>query len=869
MERRNLQGDLDQTRLLGEHFLSREKDEKLQRASRFGREDRWSDPKQAHGQGSLVRRFVTIKGGIRSDTFPRNGGLVRRYFAREERAPNAQSYHAKEGTENVPSPVIDFSRPSFKLRYPPDDRSGVESKQGDTRKPTARQFTNILLGVIQSILSDRNLGDLHLEAQKLQREYKAAAEGRLKKWTPLTYNHRFKEAYEQNGCDGLRSQIKYYLQGVRAHRDLSKESEKDQLELANLAYPPEWYPAARAMQRTIHLHVGPTNSGKTYHALKRLEQAESGIYAGPLRLLAYEVFTRLKAKGMKCDLITGDEMQIDAEQAPMASCTVEMVPTNREVEVAVIDEIQMIGNRHRGFAWTSALLGLRAKELHLCGEERTVPLLRELAVSMGDQLEVHQYKRLSPLRAMSQSLGGDLTKLQKGDAVIAFTKRDLMTLKNQIEKLTKKNVAIVYGSLPPESRAQQARLFNDPNNDYDYLVATDAIGMGLNLSIKRIIFDSTYRWNGETTERIAIHDLKQIAGRAGRYRVAPQDTNLPQDGQRVSEPLELDDTAEQVQQNKEPADSGEADADPGTTGFVTSLEKLDLRHVQLAMKEEASPIMAAGILPPSSVIITFAAYFPPDTPFSYILTRLHELISTKSRYFLCDQRDGIKIAQVLDPIQGLTIADRIVFSVAPAETKTFETSSVLQALAQCVAESKPGHLLDIPEIRIDLLDMDDSVTNSDMLARFENLHKALILYCWLSYRFAGVFVSRAMAMHVKEMVEARINKLLNDSSLAEKLRRLKQKRLARLEEKQQEGDQMTEATATIGEADHASQDEQTEERDQEVNAMEKSWPADKPRETTEQRPSDVHAAAESSTEPTLGPQVTMNEKSIEPFASPH
>lgn len=236
------------------------------------------------------------------------------------------------------------------------------------------------------------------------------------------------------------------------------------------------------MQRTIHLHVGPTNSGKTYHALKRLEQAESGVYAGPLRLLAHEVYTRLNAKGIPCDLVTGDERQLaEAENTRMSSCTVEMVPVNRPVDVAVIDEIQMIGNEERGWAWSQAVMGLQAKELHLCGEERTVPLIRELAAAMGDTLQVHHYQRLGPLKTMSSSLRGDLSNLKKGDCVVAFSKLQIHRLKKQIESQRRKPVAVVYGSLPPEVRAQQAALFNDPDSDYDILVASDAIGMGLNL----------------------------------------------------------------------------------------------------------------------------------------------------------------------------------------------------------------------------------------------------------------------------------------------------------------------------------------------------------------------------------------------------
>jgi len=297
---------------------------------------------------------------------------------------------------------------------------------------------------------------------------------------PLTLLRSLKAAFKSNGEAGVDTQLKYSYHGLLASRKFSKIDLEDQERIADLRYPVEWYPATRAIQRKIFLHVGPTNSGKTYHALKRLEQAKTGIYAGPLRLLAHEVYTRLNTKGRTCDLVTGDEKALQ-EGAEMKSCTVEMVPLNDDVDVAVIDEIQMIGHKERGWAWTQALLGLKAKEIHLCGEERSVPLIRELVASMGDNIEIHTYKRLSPLKTMSTSLQGQLRNLRKGDCVVVFSRVGIHAMKRDIERLTQKRVAVVYGSLPPEIRAQQARLFNDPDNDYDILVASDAIGMGLNL----------------------------------------------------------------------------------------------------------------------------------------------------------------------------------------------------------------------------------------------------------------------------------------------------------------------------------------------------------------------------------------------------
>ncbi len=339
--------------------------------------------------------------------------------------------------------------------------------------PGFATFAKNLLGILQN----KSL-QASLEEQKT-----AAVEGpdwRPSEHTrPLSLLRSLREAYSSNGKSAADLQLRYAYQGLLTSREFSDIDLNDQQRLADLRYPVEWYPATRTIQRKFVMHVGPTNSGKTYQALKRLEQADSGIYAGPLRLLAHEVFTRLNAKGKKCDLITGDEKN-EQEGAGLKSCTVEMVPLNVDVDVAVIDEIQMIGHRERGWAWTQALLGLKAKEIHLCGEERSVPLVRELVASMGDKLEINTYERLSPLET-SPSLRGRLANLRKGDCVVVFSVVGIHAMKRDIEKATQKRVAIVYGSLPPEIRAQQAKLFNDPENDYDFLVASDAIGMGLNL----------------------------------------------------------------------------------------------------------------------------------------------------------------------------------------------------------------------------------------------------------------------------------------------------------------------------------------------------------------------------------------------------
>lgn len=286
----------------------------------------------------------------------------------------------------------------------------------------------------------------------------------------------------------------------------------------DLRYPSEMFPRARALPRKIILHVGPTNSGKTHNALVRLAGAQTGMYAGPLRLLAHEVWERLNKGAIapaqpdpntgldmlpsasssvprvsrECNLVTGEERRIVSADAGLISCTVEMVALNSRYQVAVIDEIQMIADPERGGAWTTALLGLNAEEIHLCGEETVVPLIQRILEGTGDEIVVNRYERLTPLVVSPESLDGDLSKVRKGDCVVTFSRNGIFGLKERIEKITGLRCAVAYGRLPPEVRSEQAHLFNDENSGFDVMVASDAIGMGLNLYVFSLSLDTHF-----------------------------------------------------------------------------------------------------------------------------------------------------------------------------------------------------------------------------------------------------------------------------------------------------------------------------------------------------------------------------------------
>ncbi|KAM7213585.1 ATP-dependent RNA helicase [Rhypophila decipiens] len=671
------------------------------------------------------------------------------------------------------------STSSWKKSQPPQFKSQAPDREtkGSTRKKNYSMFQQLVESRFERVLVDMGKWTAeHSEyrsfkvtsQQHLIRESnlfllaikKAFARASLngedgRDTNPLFWNLR--NAFVKGDTQGLGKELKYSFQAFLMRSAFPKATSELQAELADLRYPFEWFPATRVMQRTVHLHVGPTNSGKTYHALKALENAKTGIYAGPLRLLAYEIYSRFQAKGLPVALLTGEEQRIPENvDEYFTSCTVEMSPIGKKVDVAVIDEIQMIGDPHRGAAWTQAVLGIQAKELHLCGEERTVDLIKEMCERIGDKCIIHHYKRLSPLRTMKESLDNDFKHLQKGDCVVTFSRVSIHSLKNVIEKETGRRCAVVYGSLPPETRAQQAALFNEPNNDYDFLVASDAIGMGLNLEIKRVIFESSTKFDGIGHRTLTIPEVKQIGGRAGRYKTANQaiQTAAAQPGAQ---------SGADSSPAKDPETTAASPAKWGTPGYVTTLDEQDLEHIAASFHEEAPPIQAAAIQPPSFIIERFCSFFPPQTPFSFILSRLREISRISNPFFMAALTDEIGVAEAIQDYP-MSIADRCTLLYAPVTIREEAQQRLIAAMARCISTSTSGHLLDIPEIDLEALDVeetDPAFTDKTHLLRLESLHKAIVLYLWLSYRFEGIFVSQQLAFHVNELLQAKIERCLD------------------------------------------------------------------------------------------------------------
>lgn len=278
--------------------------------------------------------------------------------------------------------------------------------------------------------------------------------------------------------------------------------------------PEDEYPEARAMKRKFILHIGPTNSGKTHDALERLKESSHGAYFGPLRLLALEVYDKCNGEHVPCSMITGEET-IEVPGAVCQSCTVEMLNDHEYFDIVVVDECQMVGDPYRGHNWTRAILGLRAEEIHLCMAPEAESIITQMIKRCGDSYRIVRHKRNTRL-TVERKAYSMVTDLKKGDALIVFSKKSVLALAAHLEKQGI-SCSVIYGSLPPATRREQVRRFLE--KETDIVVSTDAIGMGLNLPIRRIVFVETAKFDGVAKRNLEPSEIKQIAGRAGRFGI--------------------------------------------------------------------------------------------------------------------------------------------------------------------------------------------------------------------------------------------------------------------------------------------------------------------------------------------------------------
>lgn len=313
--------------------------------------------------------------------------------------------------------------------------------------------------------------------------------------------------------------IECVLQNPIYHQWLLKEIEQDEADQfvtqCILEKIPENYidlfPMARKINRHFVLHIGPTNSGKTYEAMQAFREAKTAIYLAPLRLLAYEVYEESNSLDCPCNMITGEE-DIIVENATHTACTIEMANFDVHYDVCVIDEAQLLSDEERGGAWTAAILGIQADIIHICSANSASEILLNLIAYCDDSYEIIQHERFVPLVLDENEFSFPLT-VKKHDALIVFSKKNVLFVAAELQKNNWK-VSIIYGALPYESRIKEVERFI--NEETDVIVSTDAIGMGMNLPIERIVFLETEKFDGKVKRQLTEQEIKQIAGRAGR-----------------------------------------------------------------------------------------------------------------------------------------------------------------------------------------------------------------------------------------------------------------------------------------------------------------------------------------------------------------
>ena len=477
-------------------------------------------------------------------------------------------------------------------------------------------------------------------------------------------------------------------------------------ELAFQGYP-DTFELARRMQRTVTLYVGPPNSGKTYAAFEKLAAAHDGCYLAPLRLLALEGRDRLVGRGVACSLLTGEEND-PAPDARVVSSTIEMVNTSKPIDVAVIDEAQMIFDTSRGWAWTQAIVGVPANEVIIICSAYAAEAIENLLKLCGENCRTLAFERKQHVELMPGPV--PISALKKGDAVVAFSRREVLMLRDQVAA-NGHPVSVIYGALPPEVRRREAERF--AHGHAHILVATDAIGMGLNLPIRRVLFSTLKKFDGVGDRILNESEVHQIAGRAGRYGMHEE----------------------------------------GFTGVLREAEPTALRTLkELLPKPPRAPRDFKATVAPN--------WWHVDT----IATRLHlvelravlnvfvdQLKLDNAHFAVAELDQMLELAEQLDRTAGkLTLKQRFIYAQAPVDTRTeAQVQAFLDWTHHHATIGQAGTPWFLDEV--------------DEHSRLDNMEKALrscTLWLWLDLRFPGIYGHLDAVIDLRERLNEGIERHL-------------------------------------------------------------------------------------------------------------
>lgn len=487
----------------------------------------------------------------------------------------------------------------------------------------------------------------------------------------------------------------------------------------NLADYPASFSAAYRMKRKLIAILGEPNSGKTYEAMQELIKAKSGVYLAPLRLLALEIFERLRDEGVKVSMVTGEECRLIDGSTHTAS-TIEMLDFQTPVDVAVIDEVQVLDDQSRGSAWTAAICGVPAKTVFLIGSLTSKAAIIALAERLNCELEIKTLKRKAPLLIEKKAIS-DPGQLKKGDAVIAFSRKEVLNWR-EIISAKGLSVAAVYGNLSPEVRQGQAKLFRE--GQADVLVGTDALAMGLNMPISRVVFTTHEKFDGVETVEIPDWLAQQIGGRAGRYGMHEK-------------------------------------------GYVTAFGSDVLERITEMMSATLEPIRERGfwVSPTIEHLKTISLVTESDRLYELLL-QFKKNIDVHDSFFLpASLTDQLERANWLDTL-SLTLEERFLLSLVPLSLHVGLHSEAYESWSQRWAA---GEVVRLKFANIQLTD--------DSLQLAEDTCKLFSGYIWLSYRRPDVFpdgpaaltwvrtMSEAIDLHFKQSLARRVASVARKKAL--------------------------------------------------------------------------------------------------------
>jgi len=469
------------------------------------------------------------------------------------------------------------------------------------------------------------------------------------------------------------------------------------------------FPVARSLNRRFLFLAGPTNSGKTYEALKLAREAETAEILSPLRLLALEHFERMSEEGLAAGMVTGEE-RVLPEGATHIARTIETLDLHRVVDVCVIDEVQMLGDPSRGWAWTQAMIGAPARLVVLTGAPEAIPLVEHLLAMTGETLEVKILRRKGKLRV--EGVPANLNKLTRGDAVVAFTRRDVHDLRTRLVQAGR-TVATVYGALGPEVRRAEAARFR--NGEAEILVATDAIGMGLNIGpLRRVVFSTLRKFDGVRERQLTAMEIKQIAGRAGRFGHHDEGlvTALPE------------------------------------VGAYAQVEKI----IGNALNGEATKLRGKAYVRPNQETVLSASEVLQTDRLGRVLRHLNDtLVAGHPDLRMADMEEMIALATLLDTVD-MPVLDRLSYSMAPVDGRE---RMAVELLLDWARQHAANGRVQPPNFGV----------NTDLL-KLEARVKIATTWLWLAQRYPDVYEDPEAVVELRAALNDKIEEKLVATSVS-------------------------------------------------------------------------------------------------------